>query len=119
MRKHSANSFRPTLEDLQDRLVPSSVVLGTDGNIHVDGTTGADTVSVSLVGSTFKVHDVNNTTGVTRDTFIPVTRVTGGAVYFNGSAGGDRFDNLSSLRTVANGGGGGDTLVGSSGADLL
>src|SRR5436189_96086 len=107
-------SFRPSLESLSDRLVPSTVAV-VNGELQITGTTGADRVIVSQVGSQYRVAD--QVTGIIHS--IAVSQITSGKVTFSGGASGDRFENRTSLRAVAYGGGGSDTLIGGSGDDSL
>ncbi len=83
------------------------------GDLQIEGSKNVDIVTVLQDGSDYKVV-VNRIT-----TTIPVSRVTGGHVIFNGYSGDDLFENDTSLRAIADGGAGADTLRGGSGDDVL
>jgi len=129
--KPNAFRFAPQVETLQDRLVPAAFV-NPAGNLQIDAGGSHDTVTVSVNyvlptsrgktgASTIPMVNLNTyrvvENGVTTD--IPINRVTGGKVVFNGNGGNDRFENRTSLGAVANGGDGDDTLIGGSATDTL
>jgi Ca2+-binding RTX toxin-like protein len=111
MSTFNAFSFRPSVTQLDDRLVPSVSVV--NGNIQVLSTQGSDTVVVRQSGSNYAVER----NGVI--TLVTASSVTGGDVLFNGYGGADTFINLTALRSRVNGGAGDDLLIGGSGNDLL
>ena len=115
-------TFKPTVEILDDRIVPAVglenwdiVVTGRDDvfNARVDS---SDTVTVSWMIQLPSVGGKNpapaafyrviDNGGVTD---IPTGQVTGGDVVFLGLGGNDRFENRSGLRGELNGGTGHDT----------
>jgi len=118
MNTRPSTSFRPNLESLDNRLVPSTTVASSvtvvNGVLRIVGTTGADTISVSQEGSNYVVRETGQA-----DRLFRVGSITAGKVTFEGSASNDRFDNFTSLATVANGGGGSDIITGGSGNDVL
>ncbi len=115
---------RPTngvlrLQVLDDRLVPSGVNVTASGDLEITGTPLSDNVRVILKDvNNFEVIDTQ-ADGLVPRTTVPVARGTSGRVTFHGYAGSDSFENSTSLRAVANGGAGADTLVGGSGNDVL
>lgn len=99
-------------DTLETRLVPAAIAV-VNGDLKIDGTAGADVVSVRLESGLVKVKE----NGI--DTFSVAAGTVTGSIRFAGLAGSDRIDNLTSLRLFANGGAGNDTLGGSTGNDVL
>jgi hypothetical protein len=113
MSKQPTKSFRPTVQTLDHRAEPS-VTLDAHPDLRITAPVGvSDTVTVSRVGSTYKVTE--NYVSV----FVPVSEMSGGDVVFVGSSGNDNFQDLAGLRTVAGGVGGVDILSDGSSNDLL
>jgi len=121
MRKQPSNPFRPTLEALGDRIVPTVSVV--NGDIRIDSGNASDVVTVSRInapGSAFRMAvDVYRVVENGTTTDIAVGRVTGGNVVFNGNASNDRFENRTWLGALATGGSGSDTLIGGPGDDYM
>src|SRR5262245_49056514 len=111
MRATDPFAFRPSLDTLTDRVVPSVSLV--NGDLHVSSTHGADVVRIRQLGANYEVSEGNVVT------FIPVSRVTGGDIVFNGLGGNDSFTNATYLRSQVNGGAGNDTLSGGYGTDRL
>jgi hypothetical protein len=111
-----ANRVRPAFEALEDRQLMAASLVG--GSLVVAGTAANDSVAVnnyhSLLGDFYKV----TTNGVNQ--YFRTSQVTTGAVYFYGYAGNDYFaNNSASLRVVAYGGTGNDSLIGNAKNDYL
>lgn len=104
-------TFRPSVEALQDRIVPTVSVVG--GVMSITGTLGADIILVTQSGSNYVFHESGRTTTV------PTSRITAGKVTIVGRGGDDFLANSTALRADLDGGNGHDELVGSSGNDTL
>jgi Ca2+-binding RTX toxin-like protein len=111
MRSTNSFAFRPTLDTLTDRVVPSVSLI--NGDLHISSTQSADYVRIRHLGANYVVTEGNV------ESYIPVSRVTGGDIVFNGLGGDDRFVNVTYLRSQVNGGAGNDTLSGGYAGDLL
>lgn len=102
---------RPQIESLQERVLPSTVLLNAQRQVVIQGTTGDDVVLVTKIDSTLRV-------AFNAETFefaAPKVR----SIVFRGYAGNDQFTNSTDLRAVALGGEGNDTLTAGGGNDLL
>lgn len=105
------SSVTLAVECLQDRIVPSSAPIALSGShLLITGTPGNDHVEVSQSPGLLKV----NYNGADFD-FTQRVR----AIVFSGDAGDDFFSNSTSIRTIARGGAGADTLIGGNGNDKL
>jgi hypothetical protein len=104
------------VEELAARALPSAspVTLVSSGHLLIHGTAGNDRVSVSTDTRNHSKLDVvyDGTTYTFKETRVK-------EIDFNGGRGNDYFINNTSIRTVANGGAGNDTLIGGSGDDIL
>ncbi len=85
-RRHRTLSF----ESLETRRVMAVNVI--QGDLHIDATSGSDTVLVSELGSNYRVSVNGRATDVAR------SKVWGGDVFCNLSNGHDRFNNSTALR---------------------
>ncbi len=110
--KTTRRQARLGLERLQDRLVPSTSPVGLHGHeLDIQGTRGADTVSVSQVhGKVVVVEDHHTYTFTASQVH---------SIRFDGGAGNDYFVNHTAIHALALGGAGNDTLIGGSGNDTL
>lgn len=131
MRKPFSLEFRPALETLTDRTMPSVSLL--NGDIVITGRDDTSTTTtfrsfaddrvfidrysgpVMTDGRTADVYRVNDN-GSIKD--FPVSQVTG-KIIFNGHGGNDLFENRAYLPVKANGGAGNDTLIGGAADDVL
>lgn len=123
--------IRPSLEQLERRDTPSTVVMGSRGALQVFGTDGADNViNVSDDGAGNIVVDGNAynkaALGITSvkvyttggdDTIIVDSSVTIRDYIYSGD--GNDFVSGGSGNTVIEGGAGDDTILGNSGDDVL
>jgi Ca2+-binding RTX toxin-like protein len=116
--KGDSRPFAPGFETLQDRVVPSVYVSG--GHLIIYGTAGDDVVSVSQVGSSYRVSELvtNAYMPKTKITDIPVAHITG-QISFRGNDGNDIFTNATARQSFAYGGNGNDLLIGGSNNDKL
>jgi Ca2+-binding RTX toxin-like protein len=104
---------RPSLEAFEPRDLPSAgpVLIPAAHQLVIVGTQGADNVRVGQSGGRLivnfdgRVYNYSSA-GISR-------------VLFSGGIGDDTFVNRTSLRTIANGGNGDDTLIGGRGNDWL
>ncbi len=107
-----------SIDSLEAREVPAYL---SGGTLYIDGTSGADTVTVTYSAGSGWLGTVPKYTvkqNGTSQTFSPFA-ITAGKVRFTGSGGNDSFTNNSDLAAFADGGIGNDTLVGGWGNDTL
>ena len=118
--------LRLTLENLEDRLVPAGVsVTNTFGLIIIDGTNGADTVTVDQVQMSghqparliVTANGVATVFDISRSPGRGQTSIHG--IIFNGNDGNDIFVNNTWFACTADGGNGNDYLYGGKGQDTL
>jgi Ca2+-binding RTX toxin-like protein len=107
-------AFKPQLEGLEDRRVPSATIIGSD--LVIAQSNGNDSAIVSNASGRIRVQETID--GVIQpDTYFYAFQVS--RVVYHGGAGDDYFQNLTSVRAVAYGGAGADALYGGAGADVL
>jgi hypothetical protein len=110
-----ADRFRPGLENLEGRDLMAASLVG--GNLVIQGTAGNDSATVTTTNrlglSLVKVTENGTNSYFFRGAIT-------GSIYFYGYAGNDYFNNcVGSLRAIAYGGAGNDTLWGDAGNDYL
>lgn len=105
--------FRPDIESLETREVPAASI--SSGVLVINGTSANDSVVVNPVGSALVKVTFNG-----QNQYFARSAITANKVVFNGGDGNDYFNNnLASLRVVAYGGNGNDTMYGDNNSDVL
>ncbi len=118
--KSGRASFKPLLEGLEDRSVPSATLLN-NGELVINQSNGNDTAVVTQVAGPLGLQFVRvqeTISGVAqpvRQFFAPFVH----HITYNGFAGNDRFDNQTSIKCTAFGGAGNDYLAGGHNDDVL
>ena len=112
MASNRARSFRPRLEALENRLVPATTALGTDGVLSIYGTSYRDEVEVYYD----EVGDVIVNDASDEEAF---DAADVDLIRFFGYGGNDYFSNFTDIPSTANGGAGHDWLEGGDGNDRL
>ena len=115
------------IENLEGRLVPASVAVTftADQQVIINGTTGADSVTVDHIRQTNYVAGqlVVTANGIVTKIAIPRSEGIGDPgirnIIFNGNNGNDVFINNTGFTCTANGGAGNDYLYGGRGNDTL
>lgn len=108
------SSFRPLVQHLEDRTVPTvSVSLSGGGVLSIVGNAAADNVKVAQVGAKIRVQDL--TTGVTK--VFAANKVE--VVKFQGNAGNDKFVSSVNKDVIAGGGAGNDAITTAGGEDTI
>jgi Ca2+-binding RTX toxin-like protein len=110
------SSFRPTLESLESREVPSANLL-SQGTLSIVGTEQADDIRVSYSTDATEVEVKHTANGAT--TVESFDRAAVANLVIRGTGGNDYIRNDTSLRSAIFGGKGDDTIWGGSSADLL
>lgn len=100
------------VESLQDRIVPAAPVSLNQGHaLIIQGSSGADQVTVAQTGSTIQVRDDGAT--------YRFSAADVQSIRFSGQAGNDSFANSAQRPVIADGGAGNDTLTGGNGNDRI
>lgn len=108
-------TFRPRLEGLEHRDVPSTVVL-EDRVLTIYGTDGPDDASVSIFQGDLLFRE-KTSPGQGRVRFYDLDQID--RVVFHGYGDNDEFENKTAIPSTLNGGDGADILTGGGGADIL
>jgi Ca2+-binding RTX toxin-like protein len=112
-RKHE-HSFRPQLEDLEDRRLLAAGISFSGGVVTITGTDAADRAVVTQRRGNLTVTLSGGASATQTFHRSDVKRII-----FDGGAGDDVFVNLSSVRALALGGDGNDLLIGGRANDIL
>jgi Ca2+-binding RTX toxin-like protein len=111
----AAMSYRPALENRENRLTPTvQIVLGSIGIFQ---TGGNDVAVVGAAAGQFYV--LERVAGAYQIQWFNPSDVPSGGIYYCGFAGDDYFANYSNLISLAYGDAGNDVLIGGSNGDFL
>jgi hypothetical protein len=112
------NSYRPQIEQLESRDVPSVTAYLSGTNLIVDGTPGNDYITVTESVGQISVYGTQITVGATKAASVDAASVT--RVTMNGYARDDVLNASTVTKDVfACGGAGNDSIYGGSGNDYL
>jgi len=114
MKPKHKHSFRPQLENLEDRRLLDAGISFSAGVVTITGTDAADRAVVTQRRGNLTVMLSGGVSATRTFHRSEVKRIV-----FDGQAGDDVFVNLSSFRALALGGAGNDLLIGGRGNDIL